>query len=371
VALSWLADNLYHQGTVYSASAAAAPFLGEALGILQSEHQITLLRLLGTLSQGHGYYDVHRTLSIVREMVEQSGDDPAAILAAERATVRDTTLAVFTQWGAIEGLLASPDRRARIAALFVLSRLAQNDATDPAPEDVPARYLGVRPGGVPKHSYATKLGQLADEKLPTTADPLERAAWVRALLQMGAFEHAALRPSAVASRGLLEKYLVAVSYGASQLGATPEVPEEVTAILAEVAEHHAGIDKILEDARWPWGGRPSDQILWLLTQLPDVAVDRIAASCTNLVAKNRSIAYQQPQILELVLGETRPQIPTDPCTLSPGRRALARALLADRDPADIRSFFWDETNPYASEACEKLGVPHDRELWVQWLGQEL
>ena len=51
--------NIYHQGTVYQASAYAAPFLISLLGEPMVADKWEILGLLASLAEGTSYHDVH------------------------------------------------------------------------------------------------------------------------------------------------------------------------------------------------------------------------------------------------------------------------------------------------------------------------
>jgi hypothetical protein len=369
MALYELEGNIYHQGTVYSASAPAVPFLAEALGVLSPPLQVELLGLLGSLAQGHGYYDVHRALPIFKKIMEETLTDAAATLSAERAIVRDTALAVLAQWDLVETYLDSPDRNVGFAALFLLSILARNDASEPAPPDVAAAYLDLRPASRPKGSWALRLRQLADGRLAGSSEPLERATWLRALLQVGAHDHPALQLKAAAERSALERYVVILSFVTQEFKhtAVPEIPGWLGPILADLADHHVEITNMLRDAQWPWGDGFDLDMLRLFALLPEPALEDVVSACVRLVAEAQGLLFHYDILLGLVLGRERPRIPEDPCLLSRARLAIAHAFLAEPAHEGDPWGFWHERNGNASAACAQFGVPHDRNLWLQWL----
>src|SRR5579883_3023990 len=62
-ALSGLHGNIWHQGSVYKATAYAVPFLIEILEEPGIPGKDEILMLLSRLANGHSYHDVHQHLS--------------------------------------------------------------------------------------------------------------------------------------------------------------------------------------------------------------------------------------------------------------------------------------------------------------------
>jgi hypothetical protein len=369
-ALDELNCTIYHQGTVYTASAPAVRFLAQMLDVLPPPHQAALLDLLGHLAQGHGYYDVHRALPWAKKFLEaRQVKDPAATLAAEHTVVHSTTLAVFGDWSRIEACLDSPDWKVRIAALFVLSLLGQSDASEPAPPDMPVRYLDVRPAGTPRGSWAARVRQLADERLIEALAPAESAAWRRALLQMEAHDHPALQLEAAGHLAPLSRYVIvrSIILRCRQAGSAVELPGELAPILADLADHHVEIRETAAAVEWPWNDWFDVGILQLFNRVPDAALDEVAPACARLIADAPGLAFRYELLLQLVLGTARPQIPANRCTLSRGRRQIAQVLLEEPAGKHNRWSFWARDNGNASNACRQFGVPHDRKLWMKWL----
>src|SRR3954447_21021818 len=58
-AIAHLLGTIWHQGTVYPASAAAVPFLFELLGHPDVRDKGGIVNLLGCIADGRGYLEVH------------------------------------------------------------------------------------------------------------------------------------------------------------------------------------------------------------------------------------------------------------------------------------------------------------------------
>jgi hypothetical protein len=256
----------------------------------------------------------------------------------------------------------------RIAAAFVLCVLGQNDASAPASPDESAAYLDVRPASGPRGSWADRFRQLAEVRLAAASDPVERAAWLRALLQLGVCDHPALALEAAQDRSPLERYvlILALVFRERQLRPGAELPARSAPLIADLAAHHVEITTAAQSADWPWSDSFNMGLLQLFSLLPEAALDRVASACARLISEAQNLIFAGETILGLVLGEARPAIPGDPCALSRGRLEIAHTFLAE--PARSHKWwFWDKHNGNASAACRQFGVPHDRVLWMRWL----
>src|SRR5690349_10123588 len=66
-ALDELSYTIYHQGTIYSASVAAVPFLLEIVACSKIADRTPALKILRSLSTGTSYHEVHASLIFNRE----------------------------------------------------------------------------------------------------------------------------------------------------------------------------------------------------------------------------------------------------------------------------------------------------------------
>ena len=363
-----LFGTIYHQGTVYPASVPAVPFLAEALGSMAPKYQAQLLGLLRALAEGHGYYDVHRHRPFAKETMEASWvDDAEATLSAERAIVRETTLAVFAQWDAIEAYLEAADREVRFAALHALATLGQNDASDAAAPDEAAAYLGVRPEGHPRGHWAGRLRRRADRTLEGLPDPLERAAWLRALSQIGAGDHPGLQLERASSGSGIERYIVVWSCAVAALRQAPVLPDHFAPLVADLVDQREGLREVMALEVWPWEDEFEPDLLRLFCRLSEPALEEVAAACARLIGDAGWYPFDLDALLQLILGQPIPRIPDEPCSLSPGRRLIASAFLTK--PARPGCWwFWYKLNGTAAAARDQFNLPHDRRVWLKWLG---
>jgi len=99
-ALQELFSNIWHQGTVYEASAYAVPFLLRMLADARSPDRLAILFLLTCLATGSSYLAVHHredsTLTNWRKLLADKGRDVDTQLQQELGRVRATNEAVAT-----------------------------------------------------------------------------------------------------------------------------------------------------------------------------------------------------------------------------------------------------------------------------------
>ena len=121
-ALGTLYTNIYHQGTVYQASAYAVPFLLELLGEATVPDREELLVLLAHLARGNTYHRQHWHL-----YSEERKQTPALLAELEEGMfwVEQTYEAVSAGLPLYCSLLEDPDPKLRMAALRVLGSLSR------------------------------------------------------------------------------------------------------------------------------------------------------------------------------------------------------------------------------------------------------
>ncbi|HMA37914.1 MAG TPA: HEAT repeat domain-containing protein [Chloroflexia bacterium] len=122
-AMHALYGNIWHQGTVYEATAYAVPFL---IALLQEESvpdRDEILVLLSHLADGNSYLDVHQHLGIFQELYQDEMQTPEfqEKLEGELSGVRNAHRAVLEGIGVYGDLLDHPDRKLRVAATYTLA----------------------------------------------------------------------------------------------------------------------------------------------------------------------------------------------------------------------------------------------------------
>ena len=90
-AIHELFGNIWHQGTVYSASAAAVPFLYELLAAPEARDKPMIACLLASIAGGGGYLEVHAVGDFGerswRKILEEQGKSLEGELALEAAEI--------------------------------------------------------------------------------------------------------------------------------------------------------------------------------------------------------------------------------------------------------------------------------------------
>jgi|SRR5215510_13154506 len=128
-AIEALYGNIWHQGTVYQASAYAVPFLAELLRSDDVRDKHEILFLLQALATGHSYIDVHQHSSLFQQLNAERMKTPEwqEELAQELAWVKKTADAVKLEKPAYIHLLADSNAAVRDAAACLLATLGGPD----------------------------------------------------------------------------------------------------------------------------------------------------------------------------------------------------------------------------------------------------
>ncbi len=122
-ALDELFGNIWHQGTVYEATAFAVPFLIELVAEPRVEQKEVILHLLASIAEGSSYIDVHA--GVIDRMgsgprSDEQRVDREAQLSRELAWVRAAFEAVEAGVSTYLDLLANADPDVRIFAAYTL-----------------------------------------------------------------------------------------------------------------------------------------------------------------------------------------------------------------------------------------------------------
>jgi hypothetical protein len=125
-ALYELFGNIWHQGTVYEASAHTVPFLIELLREPSVEGKVGILNLLECLATGNSHLDVHArgNHEISRKMRDRTDFDQT--LALELSWVRETHAAVLAGIPVYLERLGSEEWDVRLAAAKVLTTCVEH-----------------------------------------------------------------------------------------------------------------------------------------------------------------------------------------------------------------------------------------------------
>ncbi len=117
-----LYGNLWHQGTVYEATAYAVPFLIELLEIESTPDKHNILSYLGTLAEGSSYIDAHKELNITCYTEE----DLTIRLQQELEWVRITRDTVLKAHNVYLGFLSTDNPDIICATAYLLSRFPEH-----------------------------------------------------------------------------------------------------------------------------------------------------------------------------------------------------------------------------------------------------
>lgn len=131
-----LHGNLWHQGTIYEATAFAVPFL---VGLLDGEtvpEKYRILIYLALLFTGRSYLDVHKQLSTMEHEISKPGFREK--LKAELEWVGATKAAIRSGRGTYLRQLHDPAGEPRIASAYLLGLIDQgiNEGEDSVWEEI-------------------------------------------------------------------------------------------------------------------------------------------------------------------------------------------------------------------------------------------
>lgn len=191
-----LFGNIWHQHTVYEASAYAVPFLVELLGDTKVQSRHWILILLGSIGRGQSYIEQHRDFleqhpNVSARLSRDEGQPLEQQVEQERAWVRNAQSAVRAGFTQYMQLLADPDPVIRISAIYPLL-LCGEHAAEIEPElwrladhdpDVRGRacaLVGLSHCLEQKPDYARRIEQI----LETAAEPIAQLGAAMALARI-------------------------------------------------------------------------------------------------------------------------------------------------------------------------------------------
>ena len=367
-ALDALWGNIWHQGTVYEASAYAVPFLIELLAAPGIQCKAEILGLLRALGTGSSYLEVHKDLVVPR--AERSTTEFQTGLTRELEWVRAAETAVRAGVPVYLELLPDPDTLVRTGVPFLLAACA---------------------------NHAEAIAPALLERLDKEADPAARAS---VLLALASFDHAGvLDPAASADFSRLSRIM----------GNREEQP--LARLVSALCRVHLDPEAVLDDVlavfratveacgesfeRMPWfeGATPISAVSDALTPWPDARRDWLlelldrSTPATRLTAAWELLQFCRrerlgpqdvvPHLARLVadpdaevrgmaaaalpcLGKAR-SLAVEPLRLlsqhdDPAVRALsaetAEKLLATRDTFELRR--WLKKPSTAARLCDRI-----------------
>jgi hypothetical protein len=124
-AWSELHGNLWHQGTIYEASAYAVPFFLQLLKFEAVPNKHEILIYLARLFVGRSYWDVHKELTSSRQEVTKP--QFAETLRIELSWVDATKQAIRTGKETYLQLLQAKDSGSRISTAYLLGLIGESE----------------------------------------------------------------------------------------------------------------------------------------------------------------------------------------------------------------------------------------------------
>lgn len=135
-AVLWsLYGNIYHQGTVYQATAYAVPFLVEILTAPTFHYKAEILYLLAHLASGHSYLDAHQDFEWEKQKAAADPEGYQAQMREELGWVKAARDAVLHHHADYIALLDADEPKSRATAAYLLSCFLEHH-----PQFLPAIY---------------------------------------------------------------------------------------------------------------------------------------------------------------------------------------------------------------------------------------
>ena len=127
-----LYGNLWHQGTIYAATAQTVPYFCELLPLLPPEEQVRLLVYFVRLYNGQGYWSVHQSLTALPQpvdMLDQIQQEQKVIAATREAVTQGAPIYIE--------ILDAKQHGPRIASAYLLGLLQLASVGDKVvPEEI-------------------------------------------------------------------------------------------------------------------------------------------------------------------------------------------------------------------------------------------
>jgi hypothetical protein len=386
-ALYW---SIYHQGTVYSATGSAVPFLIQLTGTDGIRCRARILELLAEIAAGCSYLDVHGP----PPGAEHGRESPEfqAQLAEELEWVRAARAAVWEGWKLLVHHLSDPDRRIRLAAGYTLGKLCRI-----RPEEWPD---SIREGDVPARIATALRRRLSEEP-----DELVKAGQVFALAPLAARDHEiadelrrhldapSSRPVELAAAICLVQWaedppVEAIDVLARAILAGAEIDNLFDPGEASVEQRHQPLAKAYqragmpiaqtvgddydgedagaeEDFRFPWlNPRLRIELIWRLCRVPQRHLDRILPALLAALRDESpyTVDYVSGPILRYVFDGRRVPETAKAGDLTPPQRAALEILYANER-------LFESSSGNRNAVFRSLGLPSVRWKWERLLGK--
>lgn len=314
-AVEHLWSAVTHQGTVYSATAAAAPYLLAILGDDSGRPlRVELLMVVETIAQGSSYHDVHGRLY---PAAERESAEFQAMVADELAYTAACRRAVLAGFDLVLGFLADPVEDVRRQATSTAVALAS------LPEATEAQRAATVAG----------LAALATGE----EEPATLAASVLSLALLGADV-----------RSWLDHPELPVRTAAALAPSLHDDPAAHAVLLDALARSQA-LDASLPDNYPQIDGHPRFAVIAAVCdRVPDRAVALPSLLAALDLASNWTVDFDRGPMLAYLFGpETAGAVMTSP------QRTFLEALLARDD-------LWDPKNGNAQAVFRRIGLPYSQ-----------
>jgi hypothetical protein len=235
-----LYGNIWHQGTIYEATAYAVPFLVELLLDPSVQQKDWILGFLAEIANGTSYWDVHQHVPFIQHAQREqiASGQMADKIARELAWVKAARDAVNAGSPVYRALLKHNDNQIRMASAFLLSNFPDNlDALQAAYADEEsgevraAEALALGDLGAGNHTVA----KLLTETLTSSQSNLERVASAIALGKLAASVPLPAGILSTATR-LLTATIEDSSSVADKFNAMPGIEAEIEDYCAQALE---------------------------------------------------------------------------------------------------------------------------------------
>lgn len=371
--------TIYHQGTVYSASAPCVPYLVAALKSSSATNKVSLLLLLASLAEGHGYYEEHRSLSLVRDyMGEWEAGKESRIIEEERSNVKNTSAHVTQHWDEIALQLKSTDYHVKATTLFCLTelvRLKLQKYSDEA-EGLNPAYAEAYPPGVTLTELKRRLVDLIQDTLNHETSDLIKANCLAALSTIHIDDHSGYLSEFDEDQPISSfvSTLVAIRDTLARSNEPPlELETQIRKLLENSTIIHLKTKSVqISASEWecPWLWDNFDirwQLLDLLSEFSAGAINRIGKDIAAAIISGPELfSGASDSILKMIFsGGMPPSFDQGICNLDAGQRAIAEAITSAPMPEPTSGFWYWDTN--WKNRCKELGAPSDVEQWKRWL----
>jgi hypothetical protein len=339
-ALSALYGNIWHQNTVFAATAHAVPFLVELAASGRVPDRDGVLRLLSAIANGTSYHDVHQHVSFLKE---KAGTEKwQAAIREENVWVAAARGAVAAGCSAYGRLLEDPAAEVRAAAAYVLANFV---AEMPAARTDLERALAAEREPLAQASLLRALGCARDAGT-------ENVQRFRGMLTPD--RHPFTRLSAAMS--------LAVTLG-------EEMPAEAVELLKRAIVAPApSAEELQRRSPWAEGNVRSDASSHLALLGPQAATEVVPLLAQALQGANPLVAVQ---IVEAALGMVFAEAPAPATARAVDLSADQRAALEAIHGAENAWFWKGAIFANMGSLMRAFGLPGDRDQLGELLRSDL